>query len=283
MKVHALLTACAERLAERIPRSHAYLECQVLLAHVLERSRSWLFAHPEECVSAELAKRFTCLVQRRLQGQPLEYLTGRCEFLGLVFHVSPDVLVPRPETEMLVEVAIAEMRPRSSPFVADVGTGSGAIGISLAHALPNARITASDISFRALAIAKRNADSLQVTDRLQIVCCDLLSAFGTTFDLIVANLPYVSQPDLLGPACEVVAHEPSVALDGGKDGLEVVAAFLRQAPAHLRCGGILLAEIGSMQGQAVTTLARQAFPAADISILKDLSGLDRILRVRTPS
>ena len=254
---------------------------QALLAYVTGRGRAWLLAHPEEVLAPQDAERFAILLKRAAEGEPLAYLVGEREFYGFPFSVTPDVLVPRPETEALVDVALEWISARglAAPRVVDVGTGSGAIAVTLALKLPAAQIIAVDISWEALLIAQINAVRHSVAERLALVLGDLLEALIGPFDVILANLPYVSQAEL--EALEVGRWEPRIALNGGADGLHLVRRLIDQAPKRLVRGGLLALEIGAEQGPPVIALCRAVFPQAEIAILPDLAGHDRIVRVIT--
>lgn len=280
MTVRRLLLQ-ARRTLQAAGTAEPALEAEVLAAHCLGRPRSWLFAHPEAEAPPAIAAATLDLVRRRAGGEPLEYLTGSAAFYGLTLEVTPDVLVPRPETEILVDLALAELADAPRPLVVDVGTGSGAVALALAARHPGARIVATDVSLPALAVARRNARSLALSRRVPLVCCDLLAPLSARFDLIAANLPYVGSGDLDGVSAVVARHEPRLALDGGADGLALIERLLRQATERLRPGGTLLAEIGSMQGSPARALAEHAFAGSRIDVLPDPAGLDRVLRVRT--
>ncbi len=269
--------ACAAEGAILTPAT-----AQALLAHVTGRGRAWLLTHVEEPLSAEAAERFISLLERAADGEPLAYLIGEREFYGLLFSVTPDVLIPRPETEALVDVALAWAHTRGlpAPRIVDVGTGSGAIAVTLALKLPQARIVAVDIAWEALLIAQVNALRHGVAERLGFVLGDLLAALIGPFDAIIANLPYVSEAEL--EALEVGRWEPRIALDGGSDGLDLIRRLLGQAPRRLAPGGLLALEIGADQGKRVEALCHAAFPYAEVAILPDLAGLDRIVRVIIP-
>jgi len=261
------------------------MEAEVLLAYVLGTSRAVLIAHPERPLTPAQLDRYQALVRRRAVDYPLPYLTGRLEFYGLEFEVTPEVLIPRPETETLVELALAR-RPRSA---VDVGTGSGCIAVSLAVHLPEATIYATEISPAALAVARRNAERHGVAERVRLLAGDLLSPCPGPVDLIVSNPPYVSTGEWASLPASVRDYEPSLALDGGPDGLDVVRRLLAQAPAVLagplpaegRPGGALLIEIGAGQGEAAANLARTFFPQATLRVLPDLAGRDRVLEIQT--
>jgi release factor glutamine methyltransferase len=270
------------------------LTAQVLLAHVLGLSRARLLAHPELRLSSAQQAEYDRLIARAALGEPLAYLTGVREFYGLDFAVEPGVLVPRPETELLVDLALAR-RPRR---ILDVGTGSGCIAVALAVRLPSALVTALDLSPAALDLARRNAARHGVAPRLTLLESDLLTALHPTadfrpaqgasdFQVLAANLPYVDRAELAG--LPVARHEPWLALDGGPGGLVLVARLLRQVaewPARalplLPPGAALLLEIGAGQGPAALALASAAFPAAQCRIHPDSAGHDRVLEVIFP-
>lgn len=258
------------RATTDVPR----LEAEVLLAHVTGLSRTALLAHPERALSPEEAQEYARLLERRATGYPLPYLTGRAEFYGLEFMVTPDVLIPRPETEVLVDRALT-LRPRT---VIDVGTGSGCIAVALAVHLPEARLWATDLSFAALRVARENARRHSVADRIIFLQADLLAPLTGPADLVVSNPPYVADEEW-DTLPESVRHEPYLALYGGKGGLEVIRRLLAQAPRLLRSGGTLLVEVGAGQGEKVLTLARTMLPSACVSVLPDLAGRDRVLEV----
>jgi len=254
---------------------------QALLAHVVGRGRVWLFAHREEPLPPEAANRFADLVARAAQGEPLAHLVGEREFYGLPFCVTPDVLIPRPETESLVDVVLdwAKEKGITAPRLVDVGTGSGAIAITLALKLPWARVSAVEISWAALSIARQNAIRHEIANRVGFVLGDLLDALSGPFDVIVANLPYINAEELT--ALDVGRWEPRVALNGGEDGLFLIRRLLDQVPARLAPGGLLALEMGYDQGERVVDLCRDALPDSCVTKLADLAGLDRIVKVET--
>jgi len=254
----------------RVPPREAHL----LLAHVLGKTREWVMAHADAPLTPTQTEEYQALIAQAEQGVPLPYLLGHWEFFGLDFKVSPAVLIPRPETELLVERALLYKPQR----VADVGTGSGIIGVTLAVKLPQARIVASDGSAEALAVAKANAEHQGVSERITFIESDLLESYPPQpFDLICANLPYIPSADLNGLA--VAEHEPRLALDGGADGLDLIRRLVDQAKDFLTASGRLLLEIEYRQGQSGAALAQATFPKARIQVHKDLSGLDRLIEV----
>lgn len=256
----------------------AGLETQVLLAHVLQKPRAWVLAHPEGILTPQQQRRLTKLLGGLAHGTPLPYLTGRQEFYGLAFDVSPAVLIPRPETELLVERALGWLRQHPARRrAADAGTGSGCIAVSLAHHVPDLRLLATDRSWEALQVARRNATHHNVANRITFAQGDLLSAAAGPFDLVCANLPYIPTQTLAD--LPVAKHEPHLALDGGADGLDAIRALLADAYRWLAPGGLLLLEMQFDQGDAITTLARKHFPAARITVHADLADLPRLVAV----
>jgi release factor glutamine methyltransferase len=225
------------------------LDARLLLAHVLGRDHAYLVAHDEEVLTAMQAEAYEQLLARATADEPIPYLIGHAPFYGQEFAVSPAVLIPRPETEQLVEVALGWGRGRGPLRAVDVGTGSGCIAVTLARHWPAAEIVAVDVSAAALAVARANASRL-ARDRVALVRGDLLAAFGSSFDLIAANLPYVSRQEWTTLSDGVKSYEPALALDGGRDGLDAIRALLPQAAERLRPGGLVLLEIGWRQGAA---------------------------------
>lgn len=258
------------------------LDAEVLLRHVLGWDRTQILTRPETELLADDAARYEALLTERERGQPVAYLTGEREFMGLPFAVGPGVLVPRPETEILVEWAADWLRPGGRDRVVDVGTGSGAIALSLAHLLGAAwggRITGIDISPEALWVAARNRASLGLDDRVTLRRGNLLRDEATHVDLILANLPYL-RPEQVDGNPDLTA-EPRLALDGGADGLDLVRDLLADAPRVLAPGGAIGLEIDPSQAQAVQALARATFPEAAVTVLHDLAGHARHVIIET--
>lgn len=279
MTVREALAAARRRLQEAGIEDSA-LEAEVLLRHALGLDRAGLFSRSDEAVPAGALSRFDSYVERRLKHEPTAYITGVREFFGIEFEVSPAVLIPRPETETLVEAAIELARPRSrirrGPVIADIGTGSGAVAIALALNVARSDVYAVDSSAEALAVARRNAERLGA-DRVLCLRGDLLTPLPEYVDVLVANLPYVRSDQIQQLAPEVREYEPRAALDGGPDGLTVIGRFLRDAPSFLRPNGAVCLEFGDGQTEAVRDLARRAFPGLRLQIRKDLAGRDRVL------
>lgn len=255
------------------------VESEILLMHVMESSRARLLAHPERSLTSAQVTRYGKLVDDRVSGYPLPYLTGEIEFYGLDIEVTPEVLIPRPETELLVDLAL-ERRPKT---VVDVGTGSGCIALALAVHLPEATLYGIDISPAALAVARRNAERHGLDDRIHFMAGDLLDRRPGPVDLIVSNPPYVSADEWASLPSSVRNHEPRLALDGGPDGLEVVRRLLFQSQGLLEPGGAVLIEIGAAQGEPARDTAETFFPelGTSIRIHPDLGGRDRVLEIQT--
>lgn len=257
-------------------------EAASLLAHALGRDRTFLITHAEEEVPAEIVALFRSLVERRAQGEPLQYITGHTEFFKLDFEVTPDVLIPRPETELLVETALDLLQRKDAPLVCDVGTGSGCIVISILHESARALGLGLDISEAALDVARRNALRHGVEERLSLMLSDCFEALSETdkrFDMIVSNPPYVAEDALEGLQREVRDFEPRSALTPGGDGLAVIRRLLVEAPSLLQTGGHLLMEIGFDQHEAVGKLIdARSWELLDIH--KDLQGIPRTVALR---
>src|ERR1043166_534414 len=251
------------------------LNAEHLIAHVLKMSRLELYLEFETKLNEQELSQLRDLVRRRGQGEPLQHLLGTVEFCGQTFLCDKRALVPRPETEELVELVISETGNRKPERIVDVGTGSGIIALSLAAKFPEAKVVAVDVSEDALSLARENAARLGFTDRVQFHKSDLLENFSERFDLIVANLPYVSMQDRQSLAREVL-HDPDVALFAGEKGDELVRRLIEQAPAHLKPGGLLALEIGINQAEGLTEFLRQK-NYQDIEAKKDYSGIARFV------
>jgi release factor glutamine methyltransferase len=260
------------------------LDASVLIAHILNKPRTWVMAHPELTLTSEQQKQLEDSLVQLEHGESFPYVLGHWEFFGLEFDVTSDVLIPRPETELLVEKAIAWLQ--ESPVrrtVADVGTGSGVIAISIAMNVPDAKILATDISFEALEVARKNAIKFDVNNRIDFVQCDLLPyhiySLSTErhFDLICANLPYIPTDTL--HQLPIFGREPSLALDGGPDGLDLIRRLLTIAPNWLAPNGMLLLEIEATRGIQALNLACDMFSEGIIHLHQDLAGRDRLLEI----
>jgi release factor glutamine methyltransferase len=258
----------------------AALEAEVLLRDVLKKTRVELYRELDSELSQQEYAAFRRSIRRRCIDEPTAYILGRREFYGRDFLVDDRVLVPRPETELLVERAIELAREYDAPLLADVGTGCGAVAITLALELPETAVYATDISGDALRVARKNCRKHGVSIRVHLLKGNLLEVLPQPVDIITANLPYVRETDLhrTGP----VSAEPRLALDGGVDGLERIRQLCRQAGSKLRPSGHMLLEIGQGQAGAVTMLLRSLFPGARVDVLPDLSGIDRVICLSLP-
>lgn len=268
-----------------LPQNLTELDAQILLAHVIGRPRTWLLAHLDAPLTPSQLDSANKAFSRLEAGEPLPYILGHWEFFGMEFNISPDVLIPRPETELLVEKAIKWLT--ASPerrTVADVGTGSGIIATSIAMHVPNVRILATDISYAALKIAKHNAEKFHVHHRIDFLECDILPQHidplptESHFDLICANLPYIPTETLNG--LPIFGREPTLALDGGADGLDIYRRLLDIAPAWLAPHGMILLEIEATQGVKALNLAYDKFSEASISLHQDYAKHDRLLEIQ---
>ena len=296
------------RLRDAKVPSHT-LAAELLLMHALHRDRTWIYTHPEALLDPAVAEKYFALVARRAAGEPTQYIIGKQEFWGLEFEVTPAVLIPRPETEHVMEVALERLGPRgikinlatgapSSPLrIADVGTGSGCLAVALAWQLPHAEIFATDISAAALEVARRNATRHAVADRIHFLECDLLDGFATgesprvgarhavplrrnhqaLLDLIVSNPPYVARNQAHDLAREIREHEPASALFGGPTGVEIYERLIKQAGGLLRAGGILVLELGYNSAAHVRALLDAQLDWGIIRITNDLAGIPRVI------
>jgi len=290
----ALLAATTRLRAAGLPEPRR--EANSLLMHATGRGQAFLFTHSDDELTAEQLLTFRNSVERRAAGEPFQYIAGRQEFYGLEFEVTPDVLIPRPETELLVETALELLKGTEAPTFCDVGTGSGCIAVALLHEHGGARGLALDISPAALAVAARNAARHGVAGRLRLLVSDCFDALradehegarevddeGARFDLIASNPPYVAEDALDGLQREVREHEPRLALTPGGDGLSVIRRLVSEAPAFLKPGGHLLLEIGFDQHERVRALVDPARWTL-LDIRRDLQGIPRavVLRLRT--
>lgn len=251
------------------------LDAEVLLAHLLRQNRAWLVAHNDFLLSLEIEDQYKRLIQRRAQREPAAYIIGQREFYGLAFHVSPQTLIPRPETELLVEEALSFIQPGWRAL--DVGTGSGCIAITLALRAPQTSIFASDISAGALAVARQNAQQHGAAKRVRFFQADLLKGLNGPFNLIVSNPPYISIEEWATLEPDVKDYEPSLALNDGASGLKIIEKILQDTPAKLTLGGALLIEIGAGQASAALKLAQKYCPQLRFEIKQDLARRDRLL------
>ncbi|HET6845760.1 MAG TPA: peptide chain release factor N(5)-glutamine methyltransferase [Anaerolineales bacterium] len=282
-----LFRTLIERASTRLaPLSDSpQLDAQVLLAHVTRQSRTQVLAHAGDQATDAQTAAYESLLGRLVDGEPLPYVIGRQAFFGLEFDLSAAVLIPRPETELLVQTALDWMaRSPDRRTVADIGTGSGCIAVSIAVNVPDAHVLASDISLAALNVARENARKYNVADRISFVECDILPPHGPALtseqhlDLVCANLPYIPTGRLR--ALPIYGREPSIALDGGPDGLDPFRRFFSLAPDWMAPGGLMLLEIEASSGPAVLSLAYDAFHAAAIHLHRDAAERDRLLEIQ---
>jgi release factor glutamine methyltransferase len=268
-------------------------EANSLLMHATGREHAFLITHADDELTAEQLSAFQDSLERRAAGEPFQYIAGRQEFYGLEFEVTPDVLIPRPETELLVEVALALLKRTEAPLLCDVGTGSGCVAVTLLHERRDARGLALDISAAALAVAARNAARHGTSERLRFLVSDCFDALregehkgeregadeGVRFDLVASNPPYIAEEEIAGLQREVREHEPRVALTPGGDGLSVIRRLVSEAPLFLKPGGHLLIEIGFGQHERVRALADPTVWTL-LDIHRDLQGIPRTVALR---
>jgi release factor glutamine methyltransferase len=258
------------------------LDASVLIGHIINKPRTWVLAHPEFTLTTEQQQQLDDSLARLERGESFPYILGHWEFFGLEFDVTPDVLIPRPETELLVEKAIARLQEFPiKRSIADVGTGSGAIAVSIAVNVPGVNILATEISPKALQVAKQNAKKHGVSKSIDFIECDLLPARDSlsnpSIDLLCANLPYIPTQTLY--SLSIFGHEPSLALDGGPDGLDLYRRLFSLVPEWLASDAKLLLEIEATQGAKILALANHIFDHAEIRLYRDLSGHDRLLEM----
>jgi len=255
----------------------ASLESELLLRHTLNISRVQLYQDLDCELSSKQEETFWNLIKRRLAHEPTAYIIGHREFYGLDFHVNPSVLIPRPESELLVEKALSLAQSHNMSTIADIGTGCGTIAISLALNLPHAKIYATDISASALEVTLINCQKHGVVNRIHLLQGDMLNPLPEPVDLIIANLPYVKESEI-----DALGFEPTLALSGGADGLKKIHQLCQQVSSKLHPTGYLLLEIGQGQGRAVTALLHNLFPYAKIEVAPDLGGIDRVVSLHLP-
>jgi len=295
----ALRDGIAQLESEHAPS--AALAAELLLMHTLGRDRAWIYAHPEHELDATARQKYFSLIARRASGVPTQHLTGHQEFWGLDLEVTPDVLIPRPETEHVIEVALerlevsskaGSLRRQEKFRIADVGTGSGCIAIALAHELPAAQIIATDISAAALEVARRNAARHGALLRIDFVECNLLDACShgaratdhepRCFDLIASNPPYIGRQEIAALPREVREHEPAVALFGGETGTEIYAPLIAQAAKLLKPAGILVLELGHDSAERVSRLLDSP-EWTSVAMTNDLAGISRVASAKRHS
>jgi release factor glutamine methyltransferase len=259
----------------------AQLVAQSLLAAALKADRTYLIVNFKQQLTHEQFETFSDLLRRRTAGEPLQYITGSQEFFGLEFEVTPDVLIPRPESELIVEEVIRLSRHLTSPLIVDVGTGSGCLAVALAREIPTAQVTATDISAKAIEVAKRNARRHDVSDRVRFLEGDLLEPVQTSppADFIVSNPPYVAISEMGELQREVRDWEPHIALTDASDGLTFFGRLFSEAPRYLKGGGYLLCEMGYTQSEAVKAMVDESVWEHE-HIVPDIQGIPRCIVVR---
>jgi release factor glutamine methyltransferase len=277
------------QISGRLPGDTPDLDAQVLIAHLIGKPRTWIAAHPEVSLLDSQIVSIEEAVTRLEAGEPLPYVLGSWDFFGLNFNITPDVLIPRPETELIVEQAILWLQSRpmtalSSLRAADVGTGSGCIAISLAYHIHDLRVLATDLSLPALKVARSNALKHHVSNQIDFIQCDLLPPHPeplpteSHFDVVCANLPYIPTETL--EKLPMFGHEPTLALNGGSDGLDPIRNLLKIAPEWLAPDGLILLEIEAGQGMTAISLAYDSFDNATINLRRDLAGKERMVAIR---
>jgi release factor glutamine methyltransferase len=257
------------------------IEILALLKNFLVRDTAWILAHPEFILSSEEVCDLDKKIERLVSGEPLAYIINQSEFFGIPFYVNENVLIPRPDTEILVEKALewCKNQPQIVKFV-DIGTGSGCIGISILNHFPEFTGYGVDISYDALKVANQNRNLVK-QGAFQLIQADLLSFTNEKFDLVCANLPYIPTSKLLG--LSVSKFEPAIALNGGINGTDIIMRLLQEIDGHMKKAGLILLEIQNDQGKIVQNFATEIFPDSKISILKDLSGNDRVISIELQS
>lgn len=273
---HDLLKKARADLAKRSDTPD--LDAQLLLMHASGKTKTWLWTYPEIPLDETVRRDFLDLLDRYLRGEALPYLLGSWEFYGRSFHVTPAVLIPRPETELLIETALQRLNQVESAAVLDVGTGSGCIAITIAKEKPAAAVIGVDVSLAVLKIARINTHRHDVSRQVRLVCSDLTAAVTGYYDLVCANLPYIPTRKLADLA--VAASEPHLALDGGSDGLLPIRRLIADLKRLLWPGGWVLLEIEAQQGPVVQQLLEAKYPGRQARVRKDLAGHDRLVEMQ---
>jgi release factor glutamine methyltransferase len=273
------LVAATQRL-EEAGSDTASLDAQIILAHILDKERGWLFAHYDQALDEEQSEAFADMVARRAAAEPVAYLVGHREFYGLDLTVDRRVLIPRPETELLVDAVLDHIESRANQRVrmVDVGTGSGAVAVAVAANCPSVQVYAVDLSPAALEVAAENVKRHDTRGQITLLQGDLLAPLPEPVDIIAANLPYITSGDYPNLMADVRDYEPRLALEAGPEGLDLIERLLDQAPGHLYPGGVIFLEIGADQGQAVLNLVERLLPQAHhIGLRQDYHGYDRLV------
>lgn len=285
MTIADVIRNASERLSQA-GIQNARLDAEVLLSYIVDKNRAWLLTHGSDAIDSRLDATYKGAIDRRSRREPLQYIIGKQEFWGLEFGVTPDVLIPRPETELVVETAVQRIRAAvTTATIIDLCTGSGCIAISIAKESLTARIFATDRSGVALAIARENARKHGVSDRIRFLEGDLLDPLteldlGGQADIITVNPPYIRSGDLKGLQPEVRDYEPEIALIAGSEGTEIAHRIIETAPAFLKKHGALIMEMGMGQGEELCKMVAATGAYGALEILKDLAGIDRVIAAR---
>jgi len=255
------------------------LDALILLVHEFGKDKSWILAHPEHELEPGIIASLQIQINKAMQGKPIPYLIGHWDFYALDFLITPDVLIPRPETEMMVDLALNWMREEEgSKKILDMGTGSGCIAVALALHSPHSSIVGIDSSEKALGVARKNAEKFHVESRIQFLKSNLFSMVHGSFDVICANLPYIPTSEM--NSLPVAKFEPNVALDGGEDGLAIISTFLKEAGSFIKQPGLILSEYGIGQDDKIQKMSEIHFPNAIRKTFKDLQGISRLLAIQ---
>lgn len=278
--IHKALKEANNKLENKA--STPLLDAQVILCHVLKVDRLYLIVNKERILTKQEAYEYNKMIEKRLCGVPVQYIIGRQEFMGLDFHVEEGVLIPRPDTEILIEKVLDGIDKKAEYSIVDIGTGSGAITVSLAKYIENSQVYSIDISKKALNIARKNAEKHEVLSKVSFLNGSLfepLKDMGMEgkIDILVSNPPYIPTSDIENLQIEVSKFEPRIALDGGEDGLDFYKEIINKAPEYLRCGGLIVLEVGHDQARRVIDLMKEKNKYVDIEITKDLAGIERVV------
>jgi len=279
MQIKTALQHAAQSLAS-VGIEEAYLESQILVRHLLDLDPVQLHLQFDASLSPTQMRKLEDLIQRRHNHEPIAYITGHKEFFGIDFYVNYDTLIPRPETEVVVETVLNLAKPTPFATIADVGTGCGAIAVSLARNLTQTTILATDVSAAALKVAAMNVAQQKLADRVHLIQADLLDPITGPLDLVVANLPYVSDIEFGSLSTQIRCFEPIQALLGGRNGLDIISRLLDQATERLRSNGMILLEVGQHQTALARDVTGQYFPKATVTPIRDLSGGNRAILIK---
>ncbi|WP_432662584.1 peptide chain release factor N(5)-glutamine methyltransferase [Wukongibacter baidiensis] len=278
--IHKVLKEAEGRLKDKV--STPLLDAQVMLCHILDVDRLHLIVNRDKVLTTEEAYEYNELIEKRLDGVPVQYIIGNQEFMGLKFYVEEGVLIPRPDTEILIEKVIEDIDQGNNYNIVDIGTGSGAITVSLAKFIEKTHVFSVDISEKAIKIAMKNAETNGVTSKISFLNGSLFSPLDSIgikgeIDILVSNPPYIPSKEIEGLQVEVSKYEPRIALDGGEDGLDFYREIVDKAPEYVRRGGLIALEVGHDQARTVARLMEEKDSYVDIEITKDLAGIERVV------